>query len=215
MSKVKDTFFGGAEKKAGKAEKKALEAGQERIAKQSDIARTENIRLFGGAQESQRGGFQAALDVFGLSVPEQARLFGEGNVAAQQQLIGGLPQIQAALLGQPVDFSQFQPTQLTPELGFTQAQLPQTASIADVITPEGTLSVSAQNITPQAQRIIDAFSRGSLNRDQALNRLLKGNAPGSGNKFPGLGATIANELLDFAGNAPAQNNVPVNFRGGR
>jgi len=197
MSKVKDTFFGGAEKKAGKAEKKALEASQEFIAKQTDIARTESTRLFGGAQEAQRAGFQAALDIFGQSVPEQARLFGAGNVAAQQQLIGGLPQIQAALLGQPVDFSQFQATQLTPDLSFTQAQLPQSTSIADVITPPGTLSASAQNINPQAQSIVDAFSTGSLNRDQALNRLLKGNAPGKGNNFPGIGATLANELLNF------------------
>lgn len=126
-------------------------------------------------------------------------MFGAGNVAAQEQLIGGLPQIQAALLGQPVDFSQFQPTQLTPDLGFTQAQLPQGTPIADVITPPGTLSASAQNINPQAQRIVDAFNTGSLNRDQALNRLLKGNAPGTGNKFPGIGASLANELLNFQG----------------
>jgi hypothetical protein len=199
MSKIRDTFFGGAEKKAGKAEKQALEAAQEFIAKQTDIARTESTRLFGGAQEAQRGGFQAALDIFGQSVPEQARLFGAGNVAAQQQQITGLPQIQAALLGQPVDFNVFQPTQLTPDLGFTQAQLPQTTPIADVITPPGTLSAPAQNIHPQAQRILDAFNKGNLDRGQALNRLLKGNAPGKGNNFPGIGASLANELLDFQG----------------
>lgn len=199
MSKIADSFFGGAEKKAGKAEKKALEKGQELIAQQTAVARGDATSLFGGAQGAQRLGFQGALDVFGQTIPEQARLFGQGNVAAQQQLIGGLPQIQAALLGQPVDFSQFQPTKLTPNLGFAQQTLPQTTPISDVLTPPGTLSSPAQNINPQAQRILDAFNQGSLNRDQALNRLLKGNAPGKGNNFPGVPSQIANELLDFQG----------------
>ena len=199
MSKIKDTFFGGAEKKAGQAEKKALEKSQQLIAQQTAVARGDVTNLFGGAQEAQRLGFQGALDVFGQSIPEQARLFGGGNVAAQEQLISGLPQIQAALLGQPVDFSQFQPTQLQPELGFTQQTLPQTTPISEVLTPPGTLSGPAQAISPQAQRILDAFNKGSLNRDQALNRLLKGNAPGKGNKFPGVPSQIANELLDFQG----------------
>ena len=80
-------------------------------------------------------GFQGALDIFGQSVPEQARLFGGGNVAAQQQLITGLPQIQRALLGQQVDFSQFQPVQLTPNLAFTQQTLPQSPTIAELLAP--------------------------------------------------------------------------------
>jgi len=199
VSKIVDVFFGGAEKKAGKAQKKALEKAQQFIGQQAAVARQDVTRLFGGAQEAQRGGFQAALDIFGQAVPEQARLFGAGNVGAQQQLIGGLPQIQAALLGQPVDFSQFQPTQLQPNLGFTQQTLPQATPIGEVLTPPGTLSGPAQNINPQAQRILDAFNKGSLNRDQALNRLLVGNAPGKGNRFPGIPSTIANELLNFQG----------------
>ena len=80
-------------------------------------------------------GFQGALDIFGQSVPEQARLFGGGNVAAQQQLITGLPQIQRALLGQQVDFSQFQPVTLTPNLAFTQQTLPQSPTIAELLAP--------------------------------------------------------------------------------
>ncbi len=199
MSKVVDTFFGGAEKKAGQAEKKALEAGQELIARQTAIAREEAVPLFGGAQESQRLGFQAALDVFGESIPEQLRTFQQGNVGAQEQLITGLPQIQAALLGQPVDFGAFQPQTITPQAGFAQQQLPATTPIAEVLTPEGGLSAAAQNIHPQAQRILDSFNKGNLNRDQALNRLIKGNAPGTGNNFPGVPATLANELLDFQG----------------
>ena len=80
-------------------------------------------------------GFQGALDIFGQSVPEQARLFGAGNVGAQEQLIAGLPQIQRALLGQQVDFSQFQPTTLTPNLAFTQQTLPQSPTIAELLAP--------------------------------------------------------------------------------
>ena len=102
-------------------------------------------------------------------------------------------------MGQPVDFGAFQAQTLTPNLGFTQQTLPQATPIADVITPPGTLSAGAQNVGSQAQSIIDAFTRGKLDRSQALNRLLKGNAPGKGNKFPGLPAALANELLDFQG----------------
>lgn len=199
MSRVVDTFFGGAEQRASRSQQRSLQQAQAQIAQQTNVARQEAGRLFEGAQESQRAGFQGALDVFGETIPEQARLFGEGNVAAQQQLIGGLPQIQRALLGQPVDFGGFQPTQLTPDLGFAQQTLPEVAPITETVTPPGTLSAQAQNIHPQAQRVLDAFNRGRLSRAQALNRLQVGNAPGTGNRFPGLPSQLANELLDFQG----------------
>lgn len=199
MSAVKDTFFGGAEKDAGRRNKRELEKSQELIAKQTAIAREDATKLFGGAQDSARAGYQGALDVFGQTLPEQARLFQQGNVGAQQQVIGGLPQIQAALLGQPVNMQAFQPTQITPNMDWAQQTLPEVTPIADVLKPPGELSSSAKNVNPRALEIVEAFNSGNLSRDQAMNRLLKGNAPGKGNKFPGIAAAIANELLDFQG----------------
>ena len=135
MSKIKSSFFGGAEKEAGRKQRKELAKGRAAVEAGAEEARTGATTLFGGAQEAQRLGFQGALDIFGQSVPEQARLFGAGNVGAQEQLISGLPQIQRALLGQTVDFSQFQPTTLTPNLAFTQQTLPQSPTIAELLAP--------------------------------------------------------------------------------
>ena len=135
MSKIQDSFFGGAEKKAGRKQRKELAKGRRAVEAGAEEARTGATTLFGGAQEAQRLGFQGALDIFGQSVPEQARLFGAGNVGAQEQLIAGLPRIQRALLGQQVDFSQFQPTTLTPNLAFTQQTLPQSPTIAELLAP--------------------------------------------------------------------------------
>lgn len=133
--KIKDSFFGGAEKEAGRKNRAELAKGRRAVEAAAAQARGDAIPLFGGAQESQRLGFQSALDVFGQSVPEQARLFGAGNVGAQEQLIAGLPQIQRALLGQNVDLNRFQPVQLTPDLDFAQQTLPTTPTIAELLNP--------------------------------------------------------------------------------
>lgn len=126
MSIIKDTFFGGAEKKAAKAQTKALEQGQEYTRQASEQARGDIFKLFPAAQQNLAGGFQGALNVFGQSLPAQTQAFQQGNVGAQQQLISGLPQIQNALFGNAVDYSQFQPTQVQqPDLSFFQQQLPQ------------------------------------------------------------------------------------------
>jgi len=126
MGFIKDTFFGGAEKKAAKASQKGIEAGQDFIRQGTQEARQDIQNIFPGAQQSLQQGFQGAADIFGASVPQQANVFQQGNLAAQQQIAAGLPQFQNAILGNQVDFSQFQPTQLQqPDFSFLQTQLPQ------------------------------------------------------------------------------------------
>ncbi|MCP4323351.1 MAG: hypothetical protein GY787_16185 [Alteromonadales bacterium] len=124
---VKDVFFGGAEKDAAKAQQKGIERGIEATERATAQAREDLFKLFPAAQQNAQQGFQGALDVFGQSLPAQTGLFQGGNVAAQQQILAGLPQFQNAILGGQVDFSQMQPTQLQmPDLSFLQQQLPQT-----------------------------------------------------------------------------------------
>jgi hypothetical protein len=126
MSFITDTFFGGAEKKAAKAQEEGLERSQEFVQAGTEQARQDLFKLFPAAQQNVQQGFQGALDVFGQALPAQAQTFQAGNVAAQQQLLSGLPQFQNAILGGNIDFSQLQPTQLQrPDLGFFQQQLPQ------------------------------------------------------------------------------------------
>ena len=89
-------------------------------------ARADLNRIFPNAQQTGQQGFQGALDVLGQSLPAQTNVFQQGNVGAQQQILQGLPQIQNALFGNPVDLSQLQPFQMQqPDLSFFQQQLPQ------------------------------------------------------------------------------------------
>lgn len=128
MTIIKDTFFGGAEKKAAQAQQKGIERGIEATEKATKEAREAAIPLFGQARQDLQQGFQGALDVFGQALPAQTQAFQQGNIGAQQQLLAGLPQFQSAILGGQVDFSQLQPVQVqAPNLGFFQQRLPGTA----------------------------------------------------------------------------------------
>ncbi len=123
---IKDTFFGGAEKAAAKKQERAIGDAQNITRESADRARADLNRLFPQAQQTAQQGFQGALDVFGQSLPAQTDVFQQGNIGAQQAILAGLPQIQNALLGGNVDFSQLQPFRAQqPDLSFFQQQLPQ------------------------------------------------------------------------------------------
>lgn len=111
--------------KAANAVKQATDSASTLTRQAALQARTESKQLFGGAQENANLGFQGALDVFGQSVPAQADVFQQGNVGAQQQILAGLPQIQNAILGNNVDLSALQPTNVSTDLGFFNQQLPE------------------------------------------------------------------------------------------
>lgn len=165
MSVIKDTFFGGAEKKAAKAQTKALEQSQDLIREGIKEGR-EAINLFGPqAIQSGQQGFQAALDVFGQSLPAQTQAFQGGNVAAQQALLAGLPQIQNAILGGQVNLSGLQPfQQQLPDLSFFQQQLPQFGSMPEQVQP----------INNVQSPLAGNFFSGSGVRTRMLNNALSG-----------------------------------------
>lgn len=124
MSKVVDTFFGGAEKKAGQVQAQAAREGQQFVRQGVNEARADIARLFPLAGQQQQAGFQGALDVFRSSMPAQQQAFQGGNVAAQQALIQGLPQIQNAILGNPVNLGGIQAYQAPLQNNFIPQQLP-------------------------------------------------------------------------------------------
>lgn len=95
------------------------------IKEQTAQGRQDVKQLFGSAQQNLLTGQQRALDIFGQTIPQQLDTFQQGNVAAQEQLIAGLPQVQNALLGLPTDLSGFQPTKIDFDASFAQQQLPQ------------------------------------------------------------------------------------------
>lgn len=107
-----------AARSAQRRQERALREGREITATSGAQARGDVLRLFGQAQEQQALGFQQAQQLFGQTIPQQANVFQAGNVAAQQQLLAGLPLFQSAILGGPLDFSTLQPTQLQqPDFG--------------------------------------------------------------------------------------------------
>lgn len=92
----------------------------EKVEKGGKLAET----LFNASAQNRILGANRALDIFGQTMPQQISTFQQGNVGAQQQLLAGLPQVQNALLGLPVDLSGLQPTQIDVDTSFTQQQAP-------------------------------------------------------------------------------------------
>jgi hypothetical protein len=124
----------GAKKNADAADEanrlsaEAREASQAYIEEASRQARGDILELFPAAQQSRQTGIGAQMDFLRQAVPVQTNLFQQGNVAAQEQLARGLPQIQNAILGNAIDYSAFQPTQLDSSgIGalMAQAQVPE------------------------------------------------------------------------------------------
>ena len=123
---IKDTFFGGAEKDAAKLQQRSIEDAQDITRQSVAEARGDLQNIFPAAQQTARQGFQGGLDVFGQSLPAQTDVFTQGNMGAQQAILQGLPQMQNALFGNQVDYSQLQPFQVQqPDLSFFQQQLPE------------------------------------------------------------------------------------------
>ena len=96
-------------------------------------ARRDLFRLYPAAEANSQKGYQSALDVFGQFMPQQANTFQQGNVAAQNQILAGMPQAHNALMGGQVDYSQFQPTQIDYNPSIFQQQLPAYQSIGDAL----------------------------------------------------------------------------------
>lgn len=96
------------------------------IERQTQRATRDVSKLFGSGEQNLLAGNQAALDMMGQYAPQQFSALQQGNQQAQQQLLAGLPQQQAALMGLPTDMSGLQPQQAQVDLSFLQgAQLPQ------------------------------------------------------------------------------------------
>ena len=128
MSKAVKTVFGGSDDSSQKAQVEQNQLATRLAAERAKEARADVSALFPAADVNRNLGLQSALDVIGQTTPQQLSAFQQGNVGAQQQLLAGLPQIQNALLGRPVDLSGLQTQTLPIDTGFTQRQLPQFTS---------------------------------------------------------------------------------------
>jgi len=179
-----------ASKRAAKASTQGADRARADLARSQAQARQDLFKLFPAAQENIGLGFQGALDVFGQSLPAQTDVFQQGNVGAQQALINALPQFQNAILGSPVDFSSFQPTQIqTPDLGFFQQQLP------EFVNPFEPSAQSTGATRPTSGGGgIGAFGGGI----PTLGGALSGGGVGGGGGFGGFGFGFNNPSGDLA-----------------
>lgn len=132
---VASTSSKSSSKAAVSAQKDQNQRSEEFIREQAEAARKDILPLFGAAQQNRQLGAQQALDIFGEALPQQAGLFREGNVRAQQALLAGLPQFQNAILGLPTDTSFLQPRQLSTDFSFAQQQLPQFQTSQQALAP--------------------------------------------------------------------------------
>lgn len=177
------TVVGGAVNyKSNKDSQKATATASDKAAAQLEettgAARADLEDLFSQSGQRQEQGFQGALDVFGQSLPAQTDVFTQGNVAAQQQILQGLPQIQNALMGNQVDYSQLQPFQVQqPDLSFFQQQLPQKPAQQTLpqdyipVGPEEVVSdLSGNTKTPSEIDKFLSFNR-KVFREDPVNRL--------------------------------------------
>lgn len=95
------------------------------IKQQAGQARSDVKDLFPKAQEARDKAYDNAFSMIAGAFPQQLSMFQQGNIGAQNQINRTLPQVQNALLGLPMDYSAFQPQQITPDLSFLDPWLPQ------------------------------------------------------------------------------------------
>lgn len=131
--------------KALDAQGRQLERNEQFIKDQASRSREDALPLFDAAQISREQGFQGALDVFGETIPQQANVFQQGNVGAQQALLTGQQQQQNAILGLPANLSGFQPQALQFDSSFAQQQLPQAEGFQAAPTSSAVLSGAGES----------------------------------------------------------------------
>jgi hypothetical protein len=99
--------------RAAKKGADAAQRGQDIIAQGQTQGRADVMGQFPQAQQAQTRGFEEFRDFLSNQVmPAQSQPFIGGNMAAQEQISRGLPQIQNALLGNAIDTSGFQARQI-------------------------------------------------------------------------------------------------------
>jgi len=162
MSIITDTFFGGSEKKAAKAQQKGIEKGIQATQKATAQARQDVGELFPQARQDLLGGFQGAADVFSQFVPQQSDVFQQGNIGAQQAVLAGLPQGINAILGGNIDLSGLQPSQqIQPNFDFLNQQIADPAPAAPIMGPEQNLGLNPETFGG-LQRLFGSGSQNPL-----------------------------------------------------
>lgn len=153
MGGLVKSIFGGTDKSAQRAQIDANAQDRalfERLAKDSSASAKS---LFNSADANRNMSLQQVLSLLGGTIPQQLSAQQQGNVGAQKQLIGGLPMIQAALMGQPVNLGALRPTRIAYDPSFANQTLPQFQSSAQALAPP-----PSPEQTPKPEQVPDLSS---------------------------------------------------------
>jgi len=135
MGGLVKSIFGGTDKSAQKAQIDANAADRALFEKLANESTASAKSLFGSADTNRNMSLAQVLTLLGGTIPQQLSAQQQGNVGAQRQLTRGLPQIQAALMGQPVNMGALQPTRISYDTSFANQTLPQFQTSAQALTP--------------------------------------------------------------------------------
>jgi len=116
FSKVKETLLGDEGEGQAAVQTAQNRASREFFAQQARQARGDILPLFEAGDVARQATSQAALDVLGGALPSQLSAFQQGNVGAQQALLGG----------------EFTPQAINFDTRFIPSQLPQFASAEEI-----------------------------------------------------------------------------------
>jgi hypothetical protein len=211
-----------SQKDAAKAQSDQLQANEAFIKEQAEKSREDALPLFASAEQNRNLGFQAALDAFAQTVPQQFSAFQQGNVGAQNALLAGLPQFQNAILGGQVDLSALQPQAIQYDTSFAQQQLPQFVGGASGILEEeeakAALADANAKYSPETiQAILNSglFPKLTNQVTRALgdvNQIRPGEFQQLLADRPRLGSFFQGEAMNIAqrkGILPQQTNSPL------
>lgn len=97
MSKIGKTLFGGTDRSA-----------QRGTQAQNEMSRGFIQEQMGQGRQDLQQGFGGAYNLLSGAMAPQLQAMQQGNVAAQQYLLGGMPAFQNAVMGMPAPMSQQQ-----------------------------------------------------------------------------------------------------------
>lgn len=119
-------------------------------------------------------GTQSAIDMLAGAAPQQYQMARAGGIAAQDQLRRSMPNVQAALLGGPIDYSAYQ-TYRGPDMPSLQTQLPQMKGPIPQVTLDRLQKTIAEEQKSPEQRTIEALIEQS-GEDTSWDELMSNQA---------------------------------------
>ena len=166
---VGDFLFGGVDKSQQRGQANVNRANTALALQQAQLARDDVMSTFGPAQRNLNIGAQNAMDYIQDAEARKIDTMQGGMSQARKAQLGGLEQIQNAILGNPVDFAslqQFGERLPTPQAQ-TRAQIPEFAFSDEIefndpgnrATPDNPQGMALQGMSPHKDHWHDASGR--------------------------------------------------------